>query len=111
VVELHKSRLQSCVEILCVLSSSGPLKLMWIRRKVRMENSVFLEHLRFLVDRGLVEKRSMVEHKVVYTVTERGLSVLKVLGPLVREAHRIEEQKFEAISDTFKEAELVTEKK
>jgi DNA-binding HxlR family transcriptional regulator len=69
VVELQKSILQSCVEILCVLSSSDPLKLMWIMRKVRMDNSVFLERLRFLVDRGLVEKKRLGKYNVVYGLT------------------------------------------
>jgi DNA-binding HxlR family transcriptional regulator len=106
VVGLHKSMLQSCVEILCALSSSGPLRLMWIRRKVKMDKSILSERLRFLVDRGLVEKKSLGEYKVVYSVTERGLSVLRVLPPLVKEAHRIEMQNFEAISSSLKEANI-----
>ena len=110
-VELHKSRLQSCVEILCALSSGGPLKRMWIRRKVKMDNSVFLERLRFLVDRGLVEKKSLGKYNVVYGLTERGLSVLRVLDPLVKEALRIELQNFEAISSVLEGAKLVPEKK
>jgi DNA-binding HxlR family transcriptional regulator len=111
VVELHKSRLQSCVEILCALSSGGPLKRMWIRRKVKMDNSVFLERLRFLVDRGLVEKKSLGKYNVVYGLTERGLSVLRVLDPLVKEALRIELQNFEAISSALEGEKLVPEKK
>ncbi len=108
---LHKSMLQSCVEILCTLSSSGPLKFIWIRRRIKMDKSVLLERLSFLVDRGLVEKKSLGKYNVVYGVTERGLSVLRVLSPLVKEAHRIEVQNFEAISSAFEEAKLVSKKK
>jgi hypothetical protein len=51
------------------------------------------ENLDFLVERKLVEKQ-----KANYDVTKRGYSVLSVLGPLVKEAKRIELQNFEAIS-------------
>lgn len=108
---LHISRLQSCVEVLCVLSSVGPLRLRQIRRRVKLDKPLLVEHLGFLVDRGLVEKQNLGKYKQAYGVTVRGLSVLKVLAPLVREAQRIEVQNFEAISSALGEAKFSSEKK
>ena len=95
----HMSKLQSCVQVLCVLSSRGPLKFRQISRKVELDKSRLREYLVFLVDRDLVEKQ-----KTGYTVTERGHSVLKVLCQLVKEATRIEVQNYEAISRTLEKA-------
>jgi hypothetical protein len=68
----------------------------------------------FLYDRGLVGEQNLDDDEKAYFVTERGLSVLRVVGPLVKEAHRIEVRNFEAISaalssvnsDTIKEKKL-----
>ena len=88
-----------CVKILCVLSNRGPLNFRQIKRKSEL-NSCFLEtNLGFLIDRGLVEKENGR-----YFVSGRGFSVLKVLGPLVKEARRIEMENFGAISNSFEQA-------
>ena len=95
---MHKSKLQICVEILCSLSSNGPMKLTAIGHEIELDNSLLVGHLRFLYDRCLVGEQNLGEDEKAYFVTERGLSVLKVMGPLVREAHRIHVLNFEAIS-------------
>jgi len=103
---LHMSRLQVCVEVLCVLSSRGPLEFRQIKRRTEIESSVLKEYLVFLVDRGLVRKQSKENNRKGYDVTARGYSVLRVLDPLVKEAHRIELQKFEAISSSLEKVTL-----
>jgi DNA-binding PadR family transcriptional regulator len=57
-----------------------------------------------LIDRGLVEQQNWGENEIVYAVTERGLKVLKVVSPIIREAHKIQIRDFEIISTTLSEA-------
>ena len=87
---MYKSKLQMCIEILCTLASSGSLKLTQLTHKVKLEKISLAAHLGFLYDRGLVGEGNLDEDERSYFVTERGLSVLKVVGPLIREAQRIE---------------------
>ena len=68
---LHRSRLQSCVEVLCVLSAMGPLKLRQIRGKVNFDKSFLVEYLGFLVDRGLVEEQNLKGSKRAHGITDR----------------------------------------
>ena len=103
-----KSKLQISVEILCSLSSNGPMKLTQISDKVELGVSRLMVHLSLLVDSGLVEEQNLGEDEDVFVVTERGLSVLKVIGPLVREAQRIEVRNFEAISSALSDARLTS---
>ena len=98
---LNKSKLQIFVEILCSLSSNGPMKLTQIGHEVELDNSFLVGHLGFLYDRGLVGEQNLGEDEKDYFVTERGLSVLKVMGPLVREAQRIEVHNLERISSAL----------
>jgi len=98
---LHKSKLQVCVKILCSLSSNASLKLREISREVELDKSVLLGYLGFLYDRGLVGEQNLDEDEKAYFVTERGVSVLKVVGPLIKEAQRIEMRNFDAISSAL----------
>ena len=103
--------MQLCVEVLCSLSSRGPLKFRQIRRRVKLDKFLLREYLGFLVDRGLVEKQNLVDAKNVYVVTKRGLLVLKVLAPMIRDAQRIELQNFDANSSTLEGVTFASEKK
>ena len=98
VKRLHKSKLQICIEILCSLSSNGPMKLTQMTQYVELDKTRLISHLSLLNDRGLVGEQNLGEDERAYFVTERGVSVLKVVGPLIREAQRIELRNFEAIS-------------
>jgi len=77
------------------------LKLREISREVELDKSVLLGYLGFLYDRGLVGEQNLDEDEKAYFVTERGVSVLKVVGPLIREAQRIEMRNFDAISSAL----------
>ena len=50
----------------------------------------------------------MDEDEKTYFVTERGLSVLKVVSPLIREAQRIKVRNFEAISSALSGAKFTS---
>lgn len=98
---LHKSKLQVCVKILCSLSSNASLKLSQISNEVELDKPRLIPYLSFLYDRGLVGEQNLDEDEKAYFVTERGVSVLKVVNPLIREAQRIEVRNFEAISSAL----------
>ena len=115
---MHKSKLQVSVEILCCLSSKGPLKWAPICDEVELSKPTLKEYLDYLYDRGLVGEQNLGEEEKTYFVTDRGLSLIKVMGPMVREAQRIEVQNLERISSAIagikfkvKKVEKVEEKK
>lgn len=96
---MHKSKLQISIEILCCLSSKGPLKWKQISEEIELSKSILMEHLGFLYERGLIGE-NLGEEKA-YFVTNRGLSLIKVMGPMVREAQRLEIQNLERISSVI----------
>jgi hypothetical protein len=77
-----------------------------ISSKVDLEVTRLGANLGLLCYRGLVEKQEMEDGKDIYVVSGRGLSVLKVLGPIVREAKRIERENYETISNTLSDAKI-----
>ena len=97
----YRSKLILCIEILCTLASKGSMNLTQLTHKVELDKSRLIPHLRLLYNRGLVEKQNQGEQKIYYVVTERGLKVLKVINPLIREAHKIQLRNLEVISSTL----------
>jgi len=97
-----KSKLMICIEVLCTLVSNGrPMTLTQLRDKLEMDECRLKPHLRLLWNRGLVEEESFGDNKIHYVVTERGLKVLNVISPIIREAHKIQMREFELISNTL----------
>ena len=95
---MDKSKLQLSIEILCALMSKGPLKWRQISNDVELSKPNLIEQLDYLYERGLVGVSNLDDTEKSYFVTERGLSVIKVIGPMVREAQRLEVQNLERIS-------------
>lgn len=97
----YKSKLMICIEVLCTLVSNGPMKLPQLMDKVEMDESRLNPHLRLLWDRGLIEEEKFGDNETHFVVTERGSMVLKVVTPLIREAHKFQMRNFEAISSVL----------
>ena len=93
-----KSKLQTYIEILCALVSAGPLKLNQLTDKIQLDKTNLSSIMGFLYDHCLVGIQNLDGGEKAYFVTERGVSVLKVVAPLVREAQRIQMRNFEVIS-------------
>jgi len=80
------------VDILKVLAHRGPLKLTHIMYKANVNCSVLKQFLDFLIEQKLVEERTIGKKRIVYAITERGITVLKYFRelkavlPLVEEA-------------------------
>jgi predicted transcriptional regulator len=100
----YRSKLVICIDILCTLVSRGPMKFTQLSHKVELDTIRFIPHLKLLIDRGLVEQQNLGENEIFYVVTERGLKVLKVISPIIREAHKLQMRDFEIISNTLSEA-------
>lgn len=100
----YRSKLMICIDILCTLVSNGPMMFTQLSHKVELDTIRLIPHLRLLIDRGLVEQQNWSENEIVYIVTERGLKVLNVVNPLIKEAHKLQMRDFETISNTLSEA-------
>lgn len=102
--KLYRSKLMICIDILCNLVSNGPMKFIQLSYKVELDAIRLIPHMRLLIDRGLLEQQNLGENEIFYAVTERGSKVLKVVSPLIREAHKIQMRDFEMVSNTLSEA-------
>jgi predicted transcriptional regulator len=80
-----------CVDILKVLANRSPLKLTHIMFKANVNCNVLKEYLDFLTKQGLVEEKIIGREKIVYGITQRGITVLKQLRELQEVLHIVEE--------------------
>src|SRR4030066_530753 len=79
---MRRSKLEMYVDILRVLAQRGPLKTTHVRYKANVNCSVLKEYMDFLIKQGLVEERTIGKRRVVYAVTQRGITVLKYFREL-----------------------------
>ena len=75
---LTRSKLERYLNILEVLVFR-PLEFENILRQVDESWSILKKYLDFLIVQGLIERLPLGEGRVVYTVTEKGFSVLRAL--------------------------------
>lgn len=74
---MRRSKLEMYIDILKVLAHRGPLKLTHIMYKANVNCSVLKQYLEFLMKQNLVEERTVGKRRVVYAITQRGITVLK----------------------------------
>ena len=91
-LQMRRSKLEMYVDILKVLAHAGSLKLTHIMYKSNFNGSMLKEYLDFLIKQGLVEERTVKKGRVVFAVTERGITVLKLFRELTQEISVIEEE-------------------
>jgi len=70
------------LDVLRTLAQKGPLKLTHIMYKSNVNCCVLKEYLDFLIQNDLVEEKIIKKERIVYKVTEKGLSVLKYFREL-----------------------------
>jgi len=90
---MRRSKLEMHVDILKVLARCGPLKLTHIMYKTNVNCSVLKQYLSFLIQHNLVEEQASKKKRVVYAITERGLTVLKYFREINSALQIIEEAK------------------
>ena len=94
--KVRRSKLEMYVDILSVLAHRGPLKLTHVMYKANVNCSVLKEYLDFLIKQGLVEERTVGKRRVVYAVTQRGITVLKYFKELKQVLPIVEEARNQA---------------
>lgn len=99
----YRSKMMVCIEILCTLSN-GPLKMDQLTHKVELDKTRLIPHLKLLKNRELIEKQNLGVDKIYYAITDRGRKVLKVVGPIIKEAHKIQMRNFEVMSSILSNA-------
>ncbi|KPV61697.1 MAG: hypothetical protein AOA66_1667 [Candidatus Bathyarchaeota archaeon BA2] len=79
---MRRSKLEMYIDILKVLAHRGPLKLTHIMYKANVNCSVLKQYLDFLIKQNLVEEKTIGKKRIVYGITERGITVLKYFREL-----------------------------
>ena len=77
-----RSKLEVHLDILRALARYGPLKLTHIMYKTATNCRNLKTCLEFLIKQNLVEERAAGKKRVVYVITERGMTALKHLRQL-----------------------------
>jgi predicted transcriptional regulator len=90
---VRRSKLEMYVDIITVLAHRGPLKLTHVMYKANVNCSVLKEYIEFLIKQGLVEERIVGKARVVFAVTQRGITVLKYFRELKQVLPIVEEGK------------------
>ena len=93
---MRRSKLEMYVDILSVLAYRGPLKLTHVMYKANVNCSVLKEYLDYLLKQGLVEERPIRKQRIVYAVTQRGITVLKYFKELKQVLPIVEEAQNQA---------------
>ena len=94
---MRRSQLEMYVDILKVLAQRGPLKLTHIMYKANVNCKVLKEYLDFLTKQGLVEEKIIRRERVVYAITQRGVTVLKQFRELKEVLPIVEETRNQAL--------------
>jgi len=83
---MRRSKLEMYIDILKALARHGQLKLTHIMYKANVNCSTLKQYLDFLIQHNLVEEQTLHKKRnkkrVVYAITERGLTVLKYFKEL-----------------------------
>jgi predicted transcriptional regulator len=89
---MRRSKLEIYIDVLDVLAFRGPLKLTHIMYKSNVNCHVLKGQLDFLVKNGLVEERILKKEKVVFAITQRGLTILKAFRE-IKQVFPLEEER------------------
>ena len=79
---MRRSKMEMHLDILRTLAQKGPLKLTHIMYKANVNCCVLKEYLDFLTLQKLVEEKTLRKERIVYEITEKGLTVLKYFREL-----------------------------
>ena len=79
---MRRSKMEMHLDILRTLAQKGPLKLTHIMYKSNVNCCVLKEYLDFLTHQELVEEKTIKKERIVFAITEKGLTVLKYFREL-----------------------------
>ena len=107
---MRRDKLSTYVEILKVLAHRGPLKFTHIMYKANINNSALREYLDFMTTQGLVEIRTVGKKRVIFAITQRGITVLKYFRELKQVLPIIEEAEAQQAIEANKETNGVEDR-
>jgi predicted transcriptional regulator len=93
---LKRSKLEIHIDILRVLALKGPLKLTHIMYKANLNCVALKDYLDLLNKQGLVSERIIGKGRVVFSVTQKGITVLKYFRELKQALPIVEETRNQA---------------
>jgi predicted transcriptional regulator len=79
---LRRSKLETCLSILEILASKGPLKITHVMQKANLNCMVLKNYFDFLIKQGAVEEKPFGRGRIVYAITERGLYLIRCFKEL-----------------------------
>ena len=79
---MRRSKMEMYLDILKTLAKKGPLKLTHIMYKANVNCSVLKEYLDFLIQQNLIEEKALRKERIIYKITQKGLTVLKYFREL-----------------------------
>lgn len=90
---MRRSKMEMHLDILKTLAQRGPLKLTHIMYKANVNCCVLKKYLEFLTTHELVQEKTVKKQKVVYEISQKGLTVLKYFRDLQIMLPSLEEDK------------------
>jgi predicted transcriptional regulator len=93
---MRRSKLEMYIDILQVLAHRGALKLTHVMYKANVNCSILKDYLEFLIKQGLVEERTLGKRRVIYAITQRGITVLTYFRELKQVLPIVEESRNQA---------------
>ena len=88
---MTRSRLETYLDVLEILAQKGPMDLTYIMCNAHLSCNVIEEYLDFLIKQSLVEERTIFEAGVVFSITQRGTTILKYFRELKQVSSLVEE--------------------
>ena len=90
---MRRSKLEMYIDILHALAHRGPLKLTHIMYKANVNFSILTGYVSFLIKQGLIEEKNIGKKKVVYVITQRGVTVVKSFRELQQAIPLVEDER------------------
>ena len=88
---MAQTKLETYVDILKTLARRGPLKNSNLAGELDIDTTQMKSYVNFVLKLGLVDECRVGDQRVVYSVTQRGIAVLRHFGELKQERCLVEE--------------------
>jgi predicted transcriptional regulator len=76
-IKANRSKLETHIDLLKTFSYEALLTLTQIKDNINLNNSSLRENLEFLIMHGLLEEQPLKKRNTAFTITQRGIAVLR----------------------------------
>jgi predicted transcriptional regulator len=88
---MRRSKREMYIDILRVLAYRGPMRITLIMYETNLNCNMLKKYLNFLIEQNLVEDENSGKRKSMFTITEKGISILKYFKELEQALPIVEE--------------------